>query len=58
MNDFQSITSGSGILKNDYTATNAMKEVLKRRKQKLIDQGSVAPQDEYNSKDPEEADSD
>jgi len=56
MNDFAN-SQNSGILKNDYRdepATDAMREALKRRKQKLIDQGSVSENEDYNSKDKDE----
>lgn len=55
MNDFAS-TTNSGILKDDYEDKPAEKdlaEALKRRKMKLIDQGSVSDNPLYNSRDDE-----
>ena len=56
MNEFANTSNSSSLLKNNYAGTNAMKEALKRRKQKLIDNGSVSPDDTYSSKDPEPKD--
>ena len=56
MNNFASTENSSAILKDNYSGTNAMKEALKRRKQKLIEDGSVSPDDTYSSKDPEPKD--
>lgn len=56
MNDFASTTNSSnGILKDNYdnSATNAMKEAIKRRKEKLIFEGGVTSNPDYNSKDVE-----
>ena len=48
MNDFAS-TENSGVLKDDYSATNALKEAIRRRKIKLIDQESAAEDPNYNA---------
>lgn len=53
MNDFANTSNSSALLKDDYTPVNAMKQAIINRKRKLIEEGSAAPQDEYNSKDPE-----
>jgi hypothetical protein len=56
MNDFAS-TLNSGLLKDAYNpekpAESDLKVALKRRKAKLIDQGSVAENPDYNSDDSE-----
>ena len=37
MNDFQSVDSGSGLLKNSYPASSSQKEALVRRRRKLAE---------------------
>lgn len=51
MNDFVSTTNSSTLLKNDYPASTALQEAIKRRKAKLVDQGSVSDQVNFSSKD-------
>ena len=58
MNDNATIANSAGLLKNVYggdnKASSEMREALRRRKEKLILQGSVPENETYNSKDREE----
>lgn len=49
-NSFSSTENGSAILKDDYDATNSMKEALRRRKERLIAEGSIPANPNYSSK--------
>lgn len=37
MNDFQTIESGQGMLKDQYSEDNALEEALRRKRKKLSD---------------------